>query len=125
MKLSRFWVCLVVQVALVAWCAQASESVTDGPADQPTTVRARSSVVAAVRELLSTALDSASTSDVARKVLQAEVSAECSLGLLKLMRGLRNLEPWAFRRKFFLYILLSINLELKRHQVIPMHNKLV
>ncbi|CAN8019012.1 unnamed protein product [Ixodes persulcatus] len=97
MKLSRFWVCFVVQVALVAWCARASESVTDGPVDQPTTVQARSSVVAAVRELLSTAMNSASMSDVARKMLQAEVSAECSLGMLKLMRGLRNLEPWAFR----------------------------
>ncbi|XP_070394992.1 nose resistant to fluoxetine protein 6-like [Dermacentor albipictus] len=32
-----------------------------------------------------------------RKLLKADVSTECSLGLLKMMRGFRNLEPWALR----------------------------
>ncbi|KAK8777563.1 hypothetical protein V5799_029092 [Amblyomma americanum] len=36
-------------------------------------------------------------SAMSRKLLQAEVSLTCSAGLLKMARGLRNLEPWAFR----------------------------
>ncbi|KAL3198505.1 hypothetical protein MRX96_014322 [Rhipicephalus microplus] len=32
-----------------------------------------------------------------RKLLEANVSVDCSLGLLKVMRGVRNLEPWALR----------------------------
>ncbi|KAL1445767.1 hypothetical protein MTO96_044837, partial [Rhipicephalus appendiculatus] len=32
-----------------------------------------------------------------RKLLEANVSTDCSLGLLKVMRGVRNLEPWALR----------------------------
>ncbi|CAN7941786.1 unnamed protein product, partial [Ixodes hexagonus] len=37
------------------------------------------------------------SSGIARQLLAAEISSTCSLGLLKLMRGLRNLEPWAVR----------------------------
>ncbi|KAK8770566.1 hypothetical protein V5799_012967 [Amblyomma americanum] len=32
-----------------------------------------------------------------RKLQSADVSARCSLGLLKLLRGVRNLEPWAMK----------------------------
>lgn len=32
-----------------------------------------------------------------RKLLTADVSPQCSIGLLKMVRGLRNLEPWALR----------------------------
>ncbi|XP_077527989.1 nose resistant to fluoxetine protein 6-like isoform X2 [Haemaphysalis longicornis] len=32
-----------------------------------------------------------------RKLFEADVSMQCSLGLLRLVRGLRNLEPWALR----------------------------
>lgn len=32
-----------------------------------------------------------------RKVLAADISVQCSLGLVKLMRGIRNLEPWVLR----------------------------
>lgn len=35
--------------------------------------------------------------DVLRSLQSAEVSATCSLGLLKMMRGFRNLKPWALR----------------------------
>lgn len=102
MKVSSFCVCFVVQVTLAVWCARASENVTDGPADHPTTAQEGPSAVAAVRKLLRTVMNSASASNAVRMMLQAEVSAECSLGILKLMRGLRNLEPWALRRKSFI-----------------------
>ncbi|XP_075550469.1 nose resistant to fluoxetine protein 6-like isoform X2 [Dermacentor variabilis] len=32
-----------------------------------------------------------------RKVLAADISVQCSLGLFKLVRGIRNLEPWVLR----------------------------
>lgn len=32
-----------------------------------------------------------------RKIMAADVSVSCSLGLLKVMRGIRNLDPWAIR----------------------------
>ncbi|KAH8032981.1 hypothetical protein HPB51_004729 [Rhipicephalus microplus] len=35
---------------------------------------------------------------IKQRMLQAEVSIECSLGLLKTLRGLSNLEPWTLRR---------------------------
>ncbi|KAH6945455.1 hypothetical protein HPB50_008531 [Hyalomma asiaticum] len=35
-----------------------------------------------------------------RKLLTADVSPQCSIGLLKMVRGLRNLEPWALRREY-------------------------
>lgn len=40
-----------------------------------------------------------SSHSLARKLLLAEVSSRCSLGLLKFTRAIRNLEPWAFRRE--------------------------
>ncbi|KAK8759178.1 hypothetical protein V5799_003193 [Amblyomma americanum] len=39
----------------------------------------------------------ASSPALTRKLLRADVSPQCSIGLLKLVRGIRNLEPWALR----------------------------
>lgn len=97
MKVPPAWLCLVVGVALLGRCVRASEIVTDGPVDHPTTMKPRFSIKAGLSEFLRVAMDSASTSNVARKLLTADMSPECSLGMLKLMRGIRNLEPWAFR----------------------------
>ncbi|KAH7982646.1 hypothetical protein HPB52_006267 [Rhipicephalus sanguineus] len=36
---------------------------------------------------------------VKQRMLEAEISVECSLGLLKTLRGLSNLEPWALRTR--------------------------
>ncbi|XP_050051461.1 nose resistant to fluoxetine protein 6-like [Dermacentor andersoni] len=36
-------------------------------------------------------------SGLARRLLQADISAECSLGVLKFMRAVQELEPWALR----------------------------
>ncbi|KAL1413996.1 hypothetical protein MTO96_007811 [Rhipicephalus appendiculatus] len=38
-----------------------------------------------------------SSPEFTRKLLKAEVSTDCSFGLLKLVRAIRNLEPWAVR----------------------------
>ncbi|CAN7941203.1 unnamed protein product [Ixodes hexagonus] len=98
MKVQRAWIRFVLHVILLALCVRASEDATDAPTDQHhTTAQPRSSIVSSVRDFLNTALDSVSTSNVARKLLEADVSQECTFGMLKLMRGLRRLEPWAFR----------------------------
>ncbi|CAN8019011.1 unnamed protein product, partial [Ixodes persulcatus] len=49
-----------------------------------------------LRGFIANAMDGGS-SGMARQLLNAEISSSCSLGLLKLMRGFRNLEPWAVR----------------------------
>nr|XP_054918962.1 nose resistant to fluoxetine protein 6-like [Dermacentor andersoni] len=36
-------------------------------------------------------------SSIRRKLLEADVRPECSIGLFRLMRGFQNLEPWALR----------------------------
>lgn len=54
------------------------------------------SYVDKLREFIGNAMDGAS-SELTRKVLGADLSVECSLGLLKLVRGIRNLDPWALR----------------------------
>ncbi|XP_037517444.2 nose resistant to fluoxetine protein 6 [Rhipicephalus sanguineus] len=49
-----------------------------------------------LREMVANAFDS-SWSAASRRLVQAEVSPTCSAGLLNMARGMRNLEPWAFR----------------------------
>ncbi|CAN7989681.1 unnamed protein product [Ixodes pacificus] len=49
--------------------------------------------------LLSEAIGNPS-SPAARRVLRAEVSSSCSLGLLRFVRALKTSEPWVLRSKF-------------------------
>lgn len=49
-----------------------------------------------LKEWIANAMDRAPPT-FTRKLLEANVSVECSIGLLKVMRGVRNLEPWALR----------------------------
>lgn len=49
-----------------------------------------------LKDWIGKAIDDSSPT-FARKLLTAEVSPECSLGLLKFVRAVRNLEPWALR----------------------------
>lgn len=51
-----------------------------------------------LRKFLRNLVDGSHAS-MTRTVLEANVSAQCNLGLIKLFRGIRNLEPWVFRRK--------------------------
>ncbi|XP_049516866.1 nose resistant to fluoxetine protein 6-like [Dermacentor silvarum] len=46
----------------------------------------------AIKQLMSTA-----GSEFTRKLLQADISTDCTLGLLKFMRAIQELEPWALR----------------------------
>ncbi|CAN8004291.1 unnamed protein product [Ixodes hexagonus] len=49
-----------------------------------------------MREMVGDLMDSGSSA-MTRNILAADISSQCSLGLFKLMRGIRNLEPWAVR----------------------------
>lgn len=60
------------------------------------TVTQEATLMDSLREFIGKLMDGGS-SGIARKLLQADISSRCSLGLLKLMRGIRNLEPWAVR----------------------------
>ncbi|KAH9360608.1 hypothetical protein HPB48_007571 [Haemaphysalis longicornis] len=76
-----------------SWCLDANqESVTASP----TTPRPHKNIVGQLRDLVASSIDS-SWSAVSRRLVRAEVSPTCTAGLLKLAKGLRQLEPWAFR----------------------------
>ncbi|KAM7303485.1 uncharacterized protein ISCGN_013441 [Ixodes scapularis] len=71
-------------------CASASTArVTSKTAPRPT-------LMDILRDLLNGALDT-SAPTLTRKLLAAELSPSCMLGLLKLVRGVRSLEPWTLR----------------------------
>ncbi|XP_029823004.3 nose resistant to fluoxetine protein 6-like [Ixodes scapularis] len=43
------------------------------------------------------AMQSPDLAGISRKILEADISTSCTIGLLKFMRGIRALEPWAVR----------------------------
>lgn len=49
------------------------------------------------RKLISEAMRSAEGSPLLRRLMRTEVSPECTIGMLRFMRDIRNLEPWAVR----------------------------
>lgn len=73
----------------------------DGDADlaEATMATTEATLMDSLRGFIANAIDGGS-SGMARQLLNAEISSSCSLGLLKLMRGLRSLEPWAVRREY-------------------------
>lgn len=82
-------VCLLV-CAPVSWCYNASD--TSGA----TTPQPEESFVKKLQGFFASAMDNASP-DLTRKLLEAEVSPTCSIGLLKLVGAIRRAEPWALR----------------------------
>lgn len=91
---SALW-CFVLGLLV---CASAA-SVSDDPGrEAPTTATQPPQVnyAARLKQLIGNLLDGASPR-FKRKLLSADLSTECSLGMLKFLRGLRNLEPWAMR----------------------------
>ncbi|XP_077490150.1 uncharacterized protein LOC144101025 [Amblyomma americanum] len=49
-----------------------------------------------IKTALGNAMDNSSP-EMMKKLLYADLSSNCSLGLFKLMKGIRNLDPWAVR----------------------------
>ncbi|KAH7977753.1 hypothetical protein HPB49_003440 [Dermacentor silvarum] len=86
-------------VVAVFLCACATTPCFGGDEANTSSPEARQSeatYVQMLKEWIGNAMDRAPPT-LMRKLLEADVSTECSLGLLKMMRGVRNLEPWALR----------------------------
>lgn len=66
--------------------------------DPETTAKPRLDVIAEVRKVVGKMLDDPSGS-FTRKVLQADLSTSCSFGLIKLLRAVKRVDSWAFRRE--------------------------
>lgn len=69
---------------------------TDGDSSGSVAEQRNVSYVSTIKQWIANAMDRASPS-LTRRLLEIEVSVECSIGLLTLVRGIRNLEPWALR----------------------------
>ncbi|KAL1413989.1 hypothetical protein MTO96_007804 [Rhipicephalus appendiculatus] len=61
----------------------------------PKTSKFLSDIQAMITQLMSTA-----GSELTRKLLQADISTDCTFGLLQFMRAIQDLEPWALRREY-------------------------
>lgn len=81
---------------LVGSCATLCDGKTEGSPFAASTEEPEVKYLDTLKEWIAKAMDRAPR-DVMRKVLAANISVECSLGLLKLVRGVRNLEPWVLR----------------------------
>lgn len=84
---------ILVVVATVTLAVAVSEPST------PTSTRPEPKLMDSLRGLIAKAFDNPSSS-LTRKILEAGISSECSLGLFKLVRGIKRLEPWALRREY-------------------------
>ncbi|XP_077501017.1 nose resistant to fluoxetine protein 6-like [Amblyomma americanum] len=91
-------VVLIVVTVLLCGCLPCclGGSGSDGDSSASMTEQQNVSYVSKLKEWIASAMNRASPS-LTRKLLEAEVSADCSVGLLTLVRGVRNLEPWALR----------------------------
>ncbi|CAN7982462.1 unnamed protein product [Ixodes hexagonus] len=62
----------------------------------PTTTRVPN-MMDTIRAFMDKAMNSPELGGLSRKILAADISTSCTIGLLKFMRGIRGLEPWAVR----------------------------
>lgn len=88
------------QTAVTVSSAVDTESAEPVPAGQAesTTTRGpeRSKLLDGVRAAIKRMMSSVGSS-FTRQLLQADISAECSIGVVQFMRGVQELEPWALR----------------------------
>lgn len=87
-SLSLLWFLLVC--VPVVWCFDEGNTTTT------TTPKPDEGVVGKLQALIASMMDKISP-DLTRKLLTAEVSSTCSIGLLKLVGAIRRTEPWALR----------------------------
>lgn len=88
-----------VLVVLICSCIRtavfATESATEGFSSTLQTTPPPS-LRATLRTYINSLMQRSSGS-LTRKLLQAELSSQCSVGLLQFLRGVRDVEPWALR----------------------------
>lgn len=86
----------VVLLSLLLVCIPVVWCYNEGNATTSTTTQPEESIVGKLRALFASMMDKISP-DLTRKLLAAEVSPTCSIGLLKLVGAIRRAEPWALR----------------------------
>ncbi|KAG0423783.1 hypothetical protein HPB47_000452 [Ixodes persulcatus] len=86
---------LVPNAVLLLICASLGAP-GEGAGATTMTAAPEPTLMESARQMIGNLMDSGS-SDMRRNILAADISSQCSLGLLKLMRGIRNLDPWAVR----------------------------
>lgn len=86
MRLTR----IIVYVMLCAWCISSSCDAAENVTNESPNVLVR------IRKWVSNALNDPSGS-LTRKILGADISPSCSVGLFKLMKSLRKVDPWILR----------------------------
>lgn len=91
MRLTR----IIVYVMLCAWCISSSCDAAENVTNETP------NVLVTIRKWVSNALNDPSGS-LTRKILGADISPSCSVGLFKLMKSLRKVDPWILRRKLLL-----------------------
>lgn len=70
---------------------------TDPSIDATTTRAPKHKFLDIARAFIAKNMGGSAASGFARKILQADISGECSVGILQFMRALREMEPWAVR----------------------------
>ncbi|XP_029844649.3 nose resistant to fluoxetine protein 6 [Ixodes scapularis] len=65
--------------------------------DTTTTTTPTPNIMDTIRAYMDMAMQSPELTGLSRKILGADISTSCTIGLLKFMRGIRALEPWAVR----------------------------
>nr|XP_037269842.1 nose resistant to fluoxetine protein 6-like [Rhipicephalus microplus] len=86
----------IIRIVVLLCLALSCTAFNTTESDDHTKVKAATpSIEDSLRGLMKTILDP--SNPLAQKVLTADLSFPCSLGLLRLVRGLKNLEPWALR----------------------------
>ncbi|XP_077487997.1 nose resistant to fluoxetine protein 6-like [Amblyomma americanum] len=85
----------VVGGALLLYAALSCNALSASAGELHRKTGATSSMTDSLRAMVDALLDP--SSPLARKLLRADMSPTCSLGLLRLVRGIRDLEPWALR----------------------------
>ncbi|KAL3170667.1 hypothetical protein MRX96_044120 [Rhipicephalus microplus] len=81
---------------LVCSCATLCDGKNEGSHFTASTEEHEVKYLDTLKEWIAKAMDRAPR-DVMRKIMAANISVDCSIGLLKLVRGIRNLEPWVLR----------------------------
>ncbi|XP_075734387.1 nose resistant to fluoxetine protein 6-like [Rhipicephalus microplus] len=76
--------------------AEAAIAPTQPSPEQPAVVQPTPELVQALKSIVNDFLGSPQ-SPLTRRLIAAKVSSGCTVGLMKLLRDFRNMEPWAYR----------------------------
>lgn len=83
----------LVRVLVVAAAAMCGTAV---PCADAATTKKSPELVETIKSFVAKMLNNPNSA-LTQRLLEAEISPSCMVGLLKLMRGIRNVEPWAVR----------------------------